>query len=273
MCKPQCYCIQYCNSKKLEDEETTETQASQIQKPKAQSEQRSKLSTVAEETTVDKPEDTKTKNSEKLETKPTAEKSDKEEGNVSTEEKKSEIEISRQVQDIGNVFHDSKIYFEYVLRKELLQKQEFKELKDVIFQVQIHYIRPDGAKMLRVITEKKPISRSKEEVLKHLNMDLIAANASRKAARLCEEGDYEAARANIYSNALWMNRNAVTEEHLQTNESYMESNMRIDSMMQQQQIQEKSKHTDYKSKVSKKKSRARERGDEFATNMYANKML
>jgi len=40
------------------------------------------------------------------------------------EEKKLDIEISRQVQDIGNVFQDSKIYFEYVLRKDLLKEKK-----------------------------------------------------------------------------------------------------------------------------------------------------
>jgi len=72
------------------------------------------------------------------------------------EEKKLEIEISRQVQDIGNVFQDSKIYFEYIIRKDFLQqRKEYNELKNVIFQVQIHYVRMDGAKMMRVITQKK----------------------------------------------------------------------------------------------------------------------
>jgi len=178
------------------------------------------------------------------------------------------------MQDIGSVFQDSKIYFEYVIRKDFLQKkEEYKELKDVIFQVQIHYVRPDGAKMLRVITQKKPLTRSKEEVLKNLNMDVIAANASRKAARLCEEGDYESARANIYSNALWMNRNVANEGQALSTVSYVEQNLNIDNLMQQQQIAEKSNNTSYKSKSAQKKSRKRERGDVFSTNMYSNKML
>ncbi|ETO25294.1 hypothetical protein RFI_11843 [Reticulomyxa filosa] len=99
----------------------------------------------------------------------------------------SQIEISRQVQDIGNVFQDSRVYFEYVFRKQLLKQDQYKNLKHLIFQVQIQYVRPDGgiptaflffffffAKMLRVITQQKPITRSKEEVIKNLNMDVIA---------------------------------------------------------------------------------------------------
>jgi len=182
----------------------------------------------------------------------------------------TEIEISRQVQDIGNVFDDSKIYFEYVIRKELL-KEQYKELKDVIFQVQIHYARPDGAKMLRVITQKKPITRNKEELIKSLDMDVIAANASRKSARLCEVGDYEAARANNYSQALWMNRNAVTEEQTNSTVAYVSSNLGLDSLMQRQQMQERDTQTSYATKFAMKKSRARQRKDDFSAKMYLSK--
>jgi len=169
-------------------------------------------------------------------------------------EKEKEIEISRQVIDIGNVFQDSKTYFEYVFRKDLLEKQEFKDLKEVIFQVQIHYLRPDGAKMLRVITQKKAISQNKEEVLKNLNMDVLAANASRKSARLCEQGDYEMARANIYGNALWMNRNAINEDQVASTETYMTSNMNFDDLMQRQQVTENTEHVSFATKEEKKRS-------------------
>jgi len=190
------------------------------------------------------------------------------------EEKKLEIEISRQVQDIGNVFQDSKIYFEYIIRKDFLQqRKEYNELKNVIFQVQIHYVRMDGAKMMRVITQKKPITRNKEEVLSHLNMDVIAANASRKSARLCEEGDYETARTNIYTNALWMNRNSTNELHARTTTGYVRTNLALDSKMQQQQEEEMVSNTKYLSKSAKKKSRSRMRGDVFSSHMYSNKQL
>jgi len=80
------------------------------------------------------------------------------------EEKKFEIEISRQVQDIGNVFQDSKIYFEYIIRKDFLQqRKEYNELKNVIFQVQIHYVRMDGAKMMRVITQKNQLHETRKK--------------------------------------------------------------------------------------------------------------
>jgi len=185
----------------------------------------------------------------------------------------SNVEISRQVQDVGNVFQDSKVYFEYVFRKELLQKDEFKDLKDVIFQVQIQYVRNDGAKMLRVLTQKKAITRSKEEVLKNLNMDVLAANASRKAARLCEEGDYEAARANIYSNALWMNRNATNEMQSRSAVTYVQKNLHIDSMMQQEQHTEQREHKVHESKKAQKKHRSRNREDVLAADMYQHKMF
>jgi len=189
------------------------------------------------------------------------------------EEKKIDIEISRQVQDIGNVFQDSKIYFEYIIRKDLQQRKEYNDLKHVIFQVQIHYVRMDGAKMMRVITQKKPISRNKEEVLSHLNMDVIAANASRKSARLCEEGDYESARANFYTNALWMNRNTVNESQQRSTLGFVSTNLVFDREMREQQENEMVNNTTYTSKGAQKKSRSRKRGDIFSTHMYSSKQL
>jgi len=104
-------------------------------------------------------------------------------------------------------------------------------------------------------------------------MDVIAANASRKAARLCEEGDYEAARANIYSNALWMDRNAMNEGQAQSAVHYVESNMNFDSLMQREQHTEIQDQEVFESKAEKKKKRARKREDGLATDMYKNKMM
>jgi len=127
--------------------------------------------------------------------------------------------------------------------------------------------------MLRVITQKKPFTRNKDDVLKNLDMDMIAAHASRKSARLCEEGDYESARANIYSNALWMNRHSMNATHSASATHFVHENMHIDSAMQQQQHQEKDTRTSYVSKSRQKSERSRQRGDVFSANMYSNKQI
>ncbi|ETO15741.1 hypothetical protein RFI_21621 [Reticulomyxa filosa] len=83
------------------------------------------------------------------------------------EVKSSTIELSLQVQDIDNVFRESKVYFEYIIFKDMLKRNEYKQLNDVIFKVQIHYVR-----------RTESITRNKKELLNTLYMDLLAGTYS-----------------------------------------------------------------------------------------------
>ncbi|ETO09581.1 hypothetical protein RFI_27796 [Reticulomyxa filosa] len=66
---------------------------------------------LGEQQKAEKEKSTLTTISEEQSEKPTSEKS------TPNEEKSSQIEITKQIQDVGNVFQDSRIYFEYVIPK------------------------------------------------------------------------------------------------------------------------------------------------------------
>jgi len=88
------------------------------------------------------------------------------------------------------VFESKKIFFEYALLKNKIHK-EYSQLADIPFQVQIHYTRLDDTKMMRIISQTKPITKDRQQVMDHLDMNIMAQHNIKKSARLCEECDYE----------------------------------------------------------------------------------
>jgi len=167
------------------------------------------------------------------------------------------IAICRETQDVGNVFEDTKIFFEYALLKDKIHK-DYSQLTEIPFQVQIHYTRLDSAKMLRVISQTKPITKDRQQVIDNLDMNIMAQHNMKKTARLCEEGDYEAARAVTYANAMWMsnnnnNNNNNYNSNNNANTSFVSRNMGLDFMMQQQQMTEINNGSTFAANDSKKK--------------------
>lgn len=167
------------------------------------------------------------------------------------------IAICRETQDVGNVFEDTKIFFEYALLKDKIHK-DYSQLTEIPFQVQIHYTRLDSAKMLRVISQTKPITKDRQQVIDNLDMNIMAQHNMKKTARLCEEGDYEAARAVTYANAMWMsnnnnNNNNNYNSNNNANTSFVSRNMGLDFMMQQQQMTEINNGSTFAVNDSKKK--------------------
>ncbi|ETO15742.1 hypothetical protein RFI_21622 [Reticulomyxa filosa] len=75
-------------------------------------------------------------------------------------------------------------------------------------------------------------------------------------------------KANIITNAVWMNRNAVNKEQATFTSAFVNNNLQIDNMMQAQQMQEREQNVRHQSSKSKKKASARQRDDDFSAAMY-----
>jgi len=173
------------------------------------------------------------------------------------------------------VFEDTKIFFEYTVLKDKIHK-EYSQLTELPFQVQIHYTRLDGAKMLRAISQTKPITKDRQKVMNHLDMNIMAQHNIKKSARLCEQGDYESARAITYANAMWMasnnnDDNAHYESNSNANMNFVSRNMNLDLMMQDQQKEEISTGVSNQNFNVKRRARKQNRFDNFSTAMYNNK--
>lgn len=106
---------------------------------------------------------------------------------------------NKLTREIGNVTVDSEASFEYQMKdKAVLDK--FKALKALPFQVQIHFTKLDGMKCLRVVSRSQEITHDRVVAEQHASIDLLAANAMKKAAKHAEQGDYMQARA---ENVVW----------------------------------------------------------------------
>merc|ERR1712130_433664 len=140
--------------------------------------------------------------------------------------------ISNSVQDCGNVFEGSQIFFEYVINKE--KKSEFKALKVLPFQVQIEYHKKDGSKMLRVISQTSKITLDRKQVRNNLDFDVMAKYGQHVTTELCAKGDYESSRAWTSANTSYMNRNANNNRQMFALANYAQQNVALDYQMQQQ---------------------------------------
>merc|ERR1712003_447890 len=140
--------------------------------------------------------------------------------------------VEASMQDCGNVFAGSQIFFEYLINKE--KKAEFKALKVLPFQVQISYFKKDGSKMLRVISQTKEITLERKKVRNNLEFDVMAKYGQHVTTELCAKGDYESSRAWTSANTNYMNRNANNNRQMFALANYAQQNVALDHQMQRQ---------------------------------------
>merc|ERR1712204_75095 len=140
--------------------------------------------------------------------------------------------VEASMQDCGNVFAGSQIFFEYLINKE--KKAEFKALKVLPFQVQISYFKKDGSKMLRVISQTKEITLERKKVRNNLEFDVMARYGQHVTTELCAKGDYESARAWTSANTNYMSRNMKNNHQMFALANYAQQNVALDHQMQQQ---------------------------------------
>ena len=114
---------------------------------------------------------------------------------------------------VGNAARETETYHEFKFKSssKLAEFSEinFDALKNLTFQAEINYKRPDGKRYIRVITKNLIVSDNKEEVNKQANMNIISTLQSRKSAKLAGQGDLMGAQAQIHiaRNFLNLNRN------------------------------------------------------------------
>jgi len=138
--------------------------------------------------------------------------------------------------ELGNVNEDTEITFEYE-KQEAAKLSEFKELKALPFQLQIHFTKLDGMKCLRVISKLQQITTERNVAEQDVKSHLIAANVAQQAARFAEKGQYAEARANnlAWGRLLAKHSNKKKENH-KAYSAWVSDMQEFDLGMQQQQI-------------------------------------
>lgn len=72
--------------------------------------------------------------------------------------------------------------------------------KELPFQIQITYTDLEGAKAMRVVTQRKPVTKERKEAERNLNFDVLGTNACQTSARLAQQGKFKEARLNAMMN-------------------------------------------------------------------------
>jgi hypothetical protein len=138
--------------------------------------------------------------------------------------------------EVGNVTEDTEITFEYE-KQEAVKLSEFKELKGLPFQLQIHFTKLDGMKCLRVISKTQAITTERSVAEKEVKAELIAANVAQQAARFAEKGQYSEARANNLAWGRLLQRHGAKKKENEQVYNHWKSDMDdFDRGLQQQQI-------------------------------------
>jgi len=119
-----------------------------------------------------------------------------------------------QAKDIGNVTKESGVTFQYAVRKDI-NKEEFKNLKVMPFQVQIHFRRLNGMKCLRVITKSQQLTFDRKVAEENANIAVLGMNAVQQSAHLASKGKYSEARVYNLGNKKMLSRAAHTSEQQQ----------------------------------------------------------
>lgn len=99
---------------------------------------------------------------------------------------------------------------------------------EVPFQVQITYTDVDGTKALRVLTQKKPVTRDREVAERDVDLNVLALHTERRSSELALMGDYTASRGV----ALMNQRLGWRSSHNSTDESRRKMYRRVFSRVQ-----------------------------------------
>uniref|UniRef100_A0A6A7G8Q6 Sec23/Sec24 trunk domain containing protein n=2 Tax=Hirondellea gigas TaxID=1518452 RepID=A0A6A7G8Q6_9CRUS len=187
---------------------------------------------------------------------------------VPAKKKNPNFVVDRVSRDIGNVTKETEIFFEYSIRKDEMVR--WKHLSGLPFQVQIQYTRLDGSRCIRVITQVKEITHSKEEAEADVDIAVMAANAVQKSAQLAQKGDYESSRAVNFGHAMYMDRVASKPQQQAALRHYVQDVSVWDRSVQRQQQTEavSAPNMAWFSKSMKKKGRARMRNDDVSKQLF-----
>eukprot|EP00457_Paulinella_chromatophora_P001328 gb/GEZN01001330.1/.p1 GENE.gb/GEZN01001330.1/~~gb/GEZN01001330.1/.p1 ORF type:complete len:829 (+),score=178.97 gb/GEZN01001330.1/:185-2671(+) len=181
--------------------------------------------------------------------------------------------VHRLTKAVGNVFAETELFFEYSVRPDAIKKA--KGLKTIPFQVQIRYTRLDGSKCIRVLSQTREVTSSKDEVMKNMDHAVMAANAMQRSAALAQQGDYEASRFNNVAWGHYMRAAPSTDSNRQRSvlTAWNQQAAELDGMMHQLQQTEISRGHDVRSMTSdaKRTYRSSGRSDAISSAVYKSK--
>jgi len=130
------------------------------------------------------------------------------------------------MRDVGNVTEGTELTFKYGV------KPDIEKVSDKLpFQTQIYYTKLDGSKYVRVITLVQQTTTDRKIAEQEANVEILAAAAVQKGARLAQEGDYTRARVNNFAHMRLIERAANTDDKKKKAENFVKFGEKVDAEM------------------------------------------
>jgi hypothetical protein len=134
--------------------------------------------------------------------------------------------------EIGNCTSDTDLTFAF-------KRADFSgRVPDFIpIQTQLTYSRPDGAKVVRLISKKYPVSSDRAAIERDLNAAVASMRAVQSAATLSQTGEYEAARTELISTQRLLQRGMTSPKAQREYINFIIQAEKLDGFMRQAQAQ------------------------------------
>jgi len=153
----------------------------------------------------------------------------------------------KAIREVGNCTKESVITFEYYPA----EREIVKDLKQVLFQVQIRYTKLNGTKCLRVMSKSAEITHNRQEAEKYVNVNVVGLHSQAQAAQLAAEGNYTKARMIQKTNMRMVRRQVasgdVTEPQMTHYNNWNQEASRLNSTIKSTKIKEKKSGRNYDS--------------------------
>eukprot|EP00162_Nutomonas_longa_P014486 comp21991_c0_seq1/m.50420 comp21991_c0_seq1/g.50420 ORF comp21991_c0_seq1/g.50420 comp21991_c0_seq1/m.50420 type:complete len:693 (-) comp21991_c0_seq1:99-2177(-) len=177
---------------------------------------------------------------------------------------------------LGPVTNSTTLSFEY----EVTPGYDFKGLKQIPFQVQIHYTKKDGSVCTKVTTQALEITDQRDVAERAANTDVLAVNAAQQSALMVQQNRYGTTGKTVHRFDSLIKRtvhNAPQEELRQQRAHHLQAYHAITKpMLEDVGRSEQQTHTHSapgSSSIERKSVRAQFKNDALSEQMYKNKSV
>jgi len=149
---------------------------------------------------------------------------------------------SKVQREIGTVTKNSTVTFEYGIKDDASLDASLSSLP---FQIQIHFTRMDGGKLVRVVSAAKPITHDRAEAEKDVDVKVLGLSTAQHSAKYAQSGDYESARLCTFSGSRLMSRTLRSDQQTSSYKSWVSATENMDRELRTAQEQEMLTGTGY----------------------------
>jgi hypothetical protein len=126
--------------------------------------------------------------------------------------------VTRVREWVGNATRETDVSLHFSI-----DRGKLKNVTSLPFQVQIRYRRKDGSRWLRVISQARELSQSRETVERASNVAVVGLSTVHHSARLAQEGNVKEAREALHAVEVMMARGAVSDRQQEEYAIYREA--------------------------------------------------